>query len=119
MIGNTTETQSTQRLHRESQTVLTRPLGIRLAASCVIGLVLSLMPNLVHTTEASSPSGETQRRVQPRTQYSDFSHTTHVNEEKLACGSCHKFPTGNWKELRKGDAAFRDVTEYPEHKTCL
>ena len=51
--------------------------------------------------------------------YTDFSHTTHVTKEKLACGSCHKFPTANWKEVRKGDAAFPDVTEFPEHASCL
>jgi hypothetical protein len=37
----------------------------------------------------------------------------------LACDSCHKFPTANWKEVRKGDEAFPDVTEYPEHQSCL
>jgi c(7)-type cytochrome triheme protein len=51
--------------------------------------------------------------------YKDFSHTTHVTNEKLACASCHKFPTANWKQVRKGDAAFPDVTEFPEHETCL
>lgn len=51
--------------------------------------------------------------------YTDFSHTTHVTKEKLACASCHKFPTSNWKEVRKGDAAFPDVAEFPEHASCL
>ena len=50
---------------------------------------------------------------------SDFSHTTHVGKQKLACNSCHKFPTKNWKEVRKGDDAFPDVTEFPEHASCL
>ncbi|HEX6649600.1 MAG TPA: cytochrome c3 family protein, partial [Pyrinomonadaceae bacterium] len=57
--------------------------------------------------------------TQARNTYSDFSHTTHVNKQKLACDSCHKFPTANWKEVRKGDAAFPDVTEFPEHASCL
>lgn len=48
-----------------------------------------------------------------------FSHTTHVSKQKLACSSCHKFPTANWKEVRKADAAFPDVTEFPEHASCL
>jgi len=55
----------------------------------------------------------------PRTSYSQFSHTTHVTKEKLACDSCHKFPTANWKEVRKGDAAFADVAEFPNHAACL
>lgn len=48
-----------------------------------------------------------------------FSHSTHVTKQKLACDSCHKFPTKNWKEVRKGDAAFPDVAEFPEHASCL
>jgi c(7)-type cytochrome triheme protein len=51
--------------------------------------------------------------------YSDFSHTTHVAKEKLACNACHKVPTKNWKEVRKGEAAFPDVAEFPEHASCL
>lgn len=62
-----------------------------------------------------------QRRAPRRTtiDYTSFLHPTHVNKEKLACGSCHKFPTKNWKEVRKGDAAFPDVAEFPEHASCL
>jgi Cytochrome c7 and related cytochrome c len=55
----------------------------------------------------------------PRIDYSKFSHTTHVVNEKLACASCHKFPAKNWKEVRTGDAAFPDVSEFPEHSSCL
>jgi len=55
----------------------------------------------------------------PRIDYTSFSHQTHVTQQKLACDSCHKFPTKNWKEVRKGDAAFPDVAEFPEHSACL
>ena len=55
----------------------------------------------------------------PRINYSDFSHVTHVEKQKLACDSCHKLPTSNWKELRKGDDAFPDVGEFPTHDSCL
>ena len=51
--------------------------------------------------------------------YSSFSHATHVAKQELPCRACHKFPTQNWKEVRKGDAAFPDVVEFPEHATCL
>jgi len=37
----------------------------------------------------------------------------------LACDSCHKFPTDNWKDVRKDDAAFPDVAEFPQHDSCL
>ncbi|MDQ2855178.1 MAG: hypothetical protein M3R68_02525, partial [Acidobacteriota bacterium] len=39
--------------------------------------------------------------------------------QKLACDTCHKFPTKNWKEVRKADVAFADVAEFPEHSACL
>lgn len=55
----------------------------------------------------------------PRIDYSQFSHRTHVDKEKLACDSCHKVPSKNWKEVRKGDDAFPDVTDFPEHSSCL
>ena len=61
---------------------------------------------------------EAQRRAQ-KIDYASFSHPTHVGQKKLACDSCHKFPTKNWKEVRKGDAAFPDVAEFPEHAACL
>jgi hypothetical protein len=55
----------------------------------------------------------------PRVDYSKFSHQTHAVAQKLACNSCHKVPSKNWKEVRKGDAAFPDVSDFPEHASCL
>jgi hypothetical protein len=78
--------------------------------------------------DASSPA---QRRPQkprpqktkvplkPKVDYTKFSHTTHTVTQKLACNSCHKVPSKNWKEFRIGDASFPDVTDFPEHATCL
>lgn len=80
---------------------------------------------------ASNPEASAQRRParrrppaqrqapKPRVDYSKFSHRTHVEQQKLACSSCHKFPSRNWKEVRKGDDAFPDVTDFPEHAACL
>jgi hypothetical protein len=70
-------------------------------------------------TYAQSRRRPARSSPQPRTNYSEFSHVTHVTKEKLACDSCHKFPTANWKEVRKGDAAFPDVAEFPDHASCL
>ena len=53
----------------------------------------------------------------PRVDYSRFSHLT--EQHRAACNSCHTFPSKNWKLVRKGDEAFADVTEYPEHQACL
>jgi ribosomal protein L44E len=55
----------------------------------------------------------------PRVDYAKFSHQTHVVTQKLACSSCHNVPSKNWKEVRKGDAAFPDVSDFPEHASCL
>ena len=52
-----------------------------------------------------------------RVDYANFSHRT--REHQKACADCHKFPSKNWKEVRKGDEAFPDVTEFPEHSSCL
>jgi hypothetical protein len=79
------------------------------------------------TLAASAPQKRSQRarirkpRVppQPKIDYTKFSHTTHAVTQKLACNSCHKVPSKNWKDVRKGDAAFADVTDFPEHSACL
>ena len=55
----------------------------------------------------------------PRIDYTKFSHQTHAVTQKLACSTCHKVPSKNWKEVRKGDAAFPDVSDFPEHASCL
>jgi Cytochrome c7 and related cytochrome c len=107
--------------------------AVRLVAFVVTGSVLLLMPYLVTiaggAARAPGAAREAQvRRLQkrkppsagkPRVDYSRFSHSTHVAQQKLSCDSCHKFPTKNWKDVRKGDTAFADVAEFPEHSACL
>ena len=69
---------------------------------------------------SSTPrSRKTKVPPKPRVDYQSFSHQTHAIAQKLSCGSCHQVPSKNWKEVRKGDAAFADVTDFPEHSTCL
>jgi hypothetical protein len=46
-----------------------------------------------------------------------FSHRR--REHQLACDKCHQFPSPDWKEARKSDAAFPDVTRQPAHASCL
>src|ERR1700738_5203031 len=72
-------------------------------------------------TQGRHPQKPTKRPAPqtPRIEYTHFSHHTHVTQQKLSCDSCHKFPTKNWKDVRKGDAAFADVAEFPEHSSCL
>ena len=64
-----------------------------------------------------SHGGRGARIVQAKVDYARFSHLT--AQHKQSCDSCHKFPSKNWKDVRSGDDAFPDVTEYPEHNTCL
>src|SRR5262245_3921874 len=87
------------------------------------------MANLICVTFVSGGAPGVFQRVQnrrvqkgaqrPRIDYTQFSHSTHVTQKNLACDACHKFPTRNWEQVRKGDAAFQDVAEFPEHSTCL
>jgi hypothetical protein len=53
----------------------------------------------------------------PRTDYTKFSHRTTAHQ--MACDTCHKFPSPNWKEVRTASDAFEDITEYPQHASCL
>ena len=115
---------------------ITRYRAVALAAFVVIGLLGFVYPRLI--SNATGLSGETdpQRRSQTkgaqtkrrratrviapasRRDYSKFSHRIPQHQQQ-ACDSCHKFPSPNWKEVRKGDEAFPDVTEYPEHSSCI
>ena len=55
--------------------------------------------------------------AQTRVDYSRFSH---VNENHtLDCDTCHKFPSPNWKLVRKESDAFPDISEYPDHQSCI
>jgi len=108
-----------------------KPHEFKRVKSLMIGLLVSLAPQFIQTAVVYSSAGapqplpQTRRPVrrtpgQPlRIDYSKFSHVTHVTTQKLACDSCHKFPTKNWNEVRKGAAAFPDVADFPEHSTCL
>jgi hypothetical protein len=94
-----------------------------------------MVPLLIATSDLILPSvvnggaSGVQRRVQTRRpikrsqtpqgkiDYSNFSHRTlkHIQ----SCDVCHKFPSPNWKDVREGDTAFPDITEYPQHTACM
>jgi Cytochrome c7 and related cytochrome c len=68
------------------------------------------------------PARRSRKKVTPKkpaVDYTTFSHQTHFVAQKLACNSCHKVPSKNWKTVRTGDAAFPDVADFPEHASCL
>lgn len=102
-----------------------------MAAFLVLASLLFLtthltLPTVVYGVAAKPQKRQPTRRPikrstpkPPKIDFSRFSHVTHVETKKLACDSCHEFPTSNWKDVRVGDAAFPDVTEYPQHATCF
>lgn len=98
--------------------------------NCVIFIALLTLCFVAGLTTASSAALQhraTRARVQkkvaapktPRIDFAKFSHQTHVVAQKLECKSCHKVPSKNWKEVRRGDDAFPDVSDFPEHASCL
>lgn len=82
-----------------------------------VALWLLICCALVLTVAASPQRRRPRAQRAPRVDYSRFSHLT--AQHRAACSSCHTFPSKNWKDARKSDDAFADVTEYPEHKACL
>src|SRR6266700_1871734 len=107
-----------------TQRVLNQPGSVVFA---VVVLAIALTSLFIHRTEAAQPqrrAGKSRTQKikvppKPKVNYSAFSHRTHVVSQKLACNSCHKVPSRNWKDFRKGDAAFPDVSDFPEHSACL
>lgn len=59
----------------------------------------------------------TQRNAQRPAARQEFAHGR--REHQMACDKCHQFPSPDWKDARKGEAAFPDVTRQPEHASCL
>jgi LSD1 subclass zinc finger protein len=49
--------------------------------------------------------------------YSQFPHD--VQAHRKECTSCHTFPSSNWKTVRAEADAFPDVTQYPQHESCV
>lgn len=103
---------------------------VKLVAFLSMGVVLAFVStSVVHSSPARPQRRSQNRRSKsaaapaaqqtPPVNYARFSHQTHVGQQKLACDSCHRFPTSNWNEVRKGDDAYPDVAEFPEHAACL
>ncbi|MBV8859914.1 MAG: hypothetical protein JOZ02_23485 [Acidobacteria bacterium] len=64
------------------------------------------------TTRRSAPA------PRARVDYTNFTHSTPAHR-KDSCASCHQSPSDNWAQARERDAAFPDITDYPEHASCL
>lgn len=95
--------------------VLVALLDSSFVSLATIRLSLSELQN----SQSHRPQKRVARQKRPRLDYAKFSHQTHVVAQKLVCVSCHRVPSKNWKEVRLGDAAFPDVSDFPEHSSCL
>lgn len=90
-------------------------VAARLRSAAASGAASGGEPQRVRSGQRRrAPSGATRR---PAIDYSKFSHGV-TPHRALACDECHTIPTPNWREARKGEA-FPDVTEYPDHPSCV
>lgn len=92
-----------------------------LLPAALAGLVCVRMSSAA--LEPQQRRGATQRRAPARTQrprvdYTKFTHST-PQHRKDSCDSCHKSPSDNWAQVRDASTAFPDITDYPEHESCL
>ena len=65
----------------------------------------------------SAPTPKPQAQT-TNARFTQFPHNARQHS-RLNCNACHKFPTANWKRVRKSGEAFPDVTDYPKHESCL
>lgn len=77
-----------------------------------VSMAIDFLPEVSPTP---TPKGKKTPAQKPK--YSEFPHN--VQQHKMACNSCHKFPTANWNTVRKKDDAFEDITDYPQHASCI
>ena len=63
------------------------------------------------------PRGRRRTPASARKDYGKFSHRTEAHQRD--CSSCHLVPTPNWRDVRERGAAFPDVTDYPDHPSCV
>lgn len=72
--------------------------------------------SVIEPTPTPKPKAKTPPQTK-KAKYTEFPHD--VKAHKIDCNSCHKFPSANWKSVRKETEAFPDVTDYPKHESCL
>lgn len=84
------------------------------------GAVFVLAPVDMAVTVMSQARRPQRTRPQPaaaQRRYSQFPHN--IKGHNATCTSCHKFPSPNWNKVRAAADAFPDITDYPQHESCL
>lgn len=69
-------------------------------------------------TSAAEPQGRVIEITAQNAKYSKFSHDVEEHKKK-DCAECHKFPSGNWEQVRPEGEAIPDITDYPKHVSCV
>jgi hypothetical protein len=100
-----------------------RTLTLAFLLSAALAGVVCVRVSSSAAPEPQRRRGTTQRRGPARPQrrgvdYTKFTHTTAAHR-KDSCDSCHKSPSDNWAQVRDPALAFPDITDYPEHASCL
>ncbi|HWS89262.1 MAG TPA: hypothetical protein VN282_19975 [Pyrinomonadaceae bacterium] len=96
-----------------------RTLTLALLLTAALACVASAWASSSGAEPQRRRRGTTQRRApRPRVDYSRFTHASAAHSKK-SCDSCHKSPSDNWAQVRDAASAFPDITDYPEHDSCL
>ena len=93
---------------------------VRMAVVVVLACtaLLAVLPELVTHSQTRSRRTRSQAAAPARiVKYSEFPHAAAAH--KLECTACHKFPTDNWNKVRPEASAFPDITDYPQHASCI
>ncbi len=100
---------------------LNKPMRVRLAAAVALLGIGVCGAFYSESLSKTLPFAEAEISSTPRngklSNYTRFEHSSKAH--RLECGTCHKFPSDNWKKVRSEKDAFPDVTEYPKHESCL
>ncbi len=83
-----------------------------LANEHVLGLFHASILRSIDPTTAATPKPTPRKKT-----YTEFPHDRKAH--RIECGTCHKFPSANWNKVRTGPDAIPDITEYPNHESCL
>lgn len=87
-----------------------------LAVAALIGAALLAGPG-GSIADAQTRRARATPTPRPPARYTQFPHDS--KSHKIECSNCHKFPSSNWNKVRTGDDAFPDITEYPNHDSCI
>lgn len=98
---------------------------LTLATLLLLASAAFVCPRFVTSAAGAKSEPEPQQRrgrapaaARPAVDYTKFSHRVAQHQQE-ACDSCHKTPSANWTQARDKDSAFPDITDYPEHASCI